>query len=253
MMQGRDLVHLLGRRLVLQELEPLGAQHDGPRRRREVLAHLEVRALDLRRHALVVADVVDQVLHPAHEALAARLVRLLQRGGIADQGIGRRDCARQDAAQEARTLALAPVGIAVDDTVDRVAEGEVALRSALVDRMLAPGRVGEPPILRGHLARRLSRHDLEPLAVHARGFARHRQRIHCGRRLDQAARREHADVLAATHDLRHVAVPVLGCRLALCHGHDLLVQGYFPSSIFAIWLRCTSSGPSARRSMRAVA
>ena len=66
MIERRYLVHLLGRRLVLQELESLGAQHDSARRCREVLADLEVRALDLRRHALVVAHVVDQVLHAAH-------------------------------------------------------------------------------------------------------------------------------------------------------------------------------------------
>ena len=70
--QRRDLAHLRGRRLVMQELESLGAQHDRARRRGDVLADLEVRALDLRRHAVVVAEIVDQVLRAPYQALAAR-------------------------------------------------------------------------------------------------------------------------------------------------------------------------------------
>src|SRR4030095_15037596 len=97
---------------------------------------------DLRRHALVVANVADQVLDAADKALAAGLVRLLQRRWIADERVRGRHRARQDAGEETRALPLAPVWRALDDAVDRVAEREIALSRPLIDRMLAPRRVG---------------------------------------------------------------------------------------------------------------
>ena len=84
--QDRRLVDRLGRGRVLDQLHQPVAVDDLARGRREVLAELELRRVDLARPAAVVDDVVDEVRQPADDARAAGLERPLERGRVARAG-----------------------------------------------------------------------------------------------------------------------------------------------------------------------
>lgn len=96
----------------------------------------------------VVPDVTGPVAHSAGKILATSVERLLERRGIADERIGGRDRAPDDADRETGLLCR-PRGrlYGIGQVVEARREGEVGLPDPLVDRVLAPRRLGEAPVL----------------------------------------------------------------------------------------------------------
>src|SRR5208283_3550506 len=88
--QQRTAVHLFGGRRVLDQLQHVAREDDGPRREGEIAAHLELAGVYLRGQAAVAEQVVDHVPQAARHAAAARLQQLAQRSRIAEQRVGRR-------------------------------------------------------------------------------------------------------------------------------------------------------------------
>ena len=86
--QQRGGVHLLGLRLVLQQLHEVVAEHHLRGRDGEVAAHLEAAGVDLARTAAVVAHVVEELPRARDEAPPTRVERPLERGGVRRQEVG---------------------------------------------------------------------------------------------------------------------------------------------------------------------
>ena len=145
----RPLVHALGLRRVLDELESLAAVHHGAGRHREILADLELALVDLARHAEIVGEIVDEILQAVEQALAARLGDPLQRARIAEQRIRRRESFGEQLQHEARALAVVGGGVgAIEHAIQHVAPGDEALHEPLVVAALLPDDVAEAAVAR---------------------------------------------------------------------------------------------------------
>src|SRR5262249_55373662 len=96
----------------------------------------------------VAREVADEILQPMHEAYAAGVDELLQRRGIACQRVGRRHRVYDQRDDEARPFGIALVELdLVQETVECVAPGEVALRQRAASQVLFPGRIGKALVL----------------------------------------------------------------------------------------------------------
>ena len=143
-------------RRVLDQLENLGPVNDRAGRRRDGLADLERRAVDHRRHAVVVEHVAGHVGQPAADTDTAGVEHALERGGIGDEGVGRRHGLPDQDPREARPLAVqAREAEIVDEAVDPGAAVEIALHRRLEQGVLLPRRIGKSLIA-------LLRRDLRP-------------------------------------------------------------------------------------------
>ena len=89
--QQRDLVHLLGGRGELQQLQDVVLVDDLARRCGDILADLELLHVGLADGQLAAAagQVLGEVLHPAHQALAAGGHGFAEGGGVRHQEVGR--------------------------------------------------------------------------------------------------------------------------------------------------------------------
>ena len=102
----------------------------------------------MRRQAAVAHQVADEILQSVQQAGAASVDQLLQRRRVAGERVGRRHRVHQQRDDEARALGVALVELGVvEEAVERVAPGQVALRQRPVGDALLPGRIGEALVL----------------------------------------------------------------------------------------------------------
>ena len=128
----------------------------------DILAQLERLLVDLADHALVVDDVVVGVLQALDQAEAAAVDQPLLGGGIADQGIGRGQPVDDDVGYEIGPVALQLVELQLFQPVlHTFLNRKVILRTGAEERVVLPGRILEPLVLRvgGQLA--LAGQDLD--------------------------------------------------------------------------------------------
>ncbi len=148
------VVDLLGLGSVLDEFDQLVAKDNGPGRRGEVDADLEARTVGLAWPAAVVAHVVEHVLRPANQALAAGVRRLAQRGRVSVQGVGRSECVEDELGGEAGLGVFDPFELrGVKEFVEVLTTEQVLLDEQDVQRVLAVGPVAEPFVALGRLDR----------------------------------------------------------------------------------------------------
>ena len=123
--------------------------HHRARSRREILADLELALVHLARHAEIVGEIVDEVLQPVEQALAARLGDPLQGARIAEQRIGRRESLGEQLQHEARAFAILGGGVGtIEYAIQHVAPGDETLHEPLVVAALLPDDVAETPVAR---------------------------------------------------------------------------------------------------------
>ena len=160
--QHRHLVHLGGRRPVLDQLEDVGAQHDRPRARRQVLADREAAGVDAGRQARRARDVAHERPRAACQVRPAVVDDLPQHRRVGEREVRRRERIQHVAGREARLSLVAPVELGVgDQAVDRGARREVRLQQRAQQRVRLPRAVGEAPVAGG-------RAQLGPAAGRAR-------------------------------------------------------------------------------------
>ena len=127
--QDRDRPHLRGRRLVLDELEALVAEHDGSRAQAEVAADGELADVDVGGQARRLAHVPGELPRAAHEVPTARVDRSLEHLGIDERSVGGRQRVDDALGDEAQLAVVGPVELGiVDDPVHRLVHGQVGLQ-----------------------------------------------------------------------------------------------------------------------------
>ena len=210
----RPAMNMGRRRCVLDELEHVVAEHDGPRRRREVFANGERTRIDLFRQPAAARNVVDEVGKAAQHARSLRRGELAQRGGVAGQRIGGRERVDQKRRRESGALRVQRVHVrVVDATVERGAERHVGLQKPLVPRVVGPRGVGEAAIAGRGRQRGTSGQDAREVARQFCGL------LSDGAWLPREVRHESCrstrDILAAHADQR-----IRGQRVLCCHFGD---------------------------------
>ena len=162
--EDRDLPHLRGRRLVVDELEPLVAEHDGSRAQGEVAADGELADVDVGGQAGRLPHVVGELARAAHEAPPARVDRSLEHRGIDERSVGGRQRVDDVLGDEVQLAVIGPVELGiVDEPAHRVVHGEVGLQQPVVDPALRPGGVDEPAVAARRLQLRAAGDDLREL------------------------------------------------------------------------------------------
>ena len=140
-------MNLLGLRCVLDDLDQIVAEHDLAVGRGHVLAEGERVAIHLEWNSLAMHQIIHRELRAAEQARATGVERAHQDARI-DQEI--RWCERIE--HQVRELAGLGVGhgialACVDEIIDVLAGGEVALQQREVGRILFPCGVGEASVL----------------------------------------------------------------------------------------------------------
>ena len=162
--EDRDLPHLRGRRLVLDELEALVAQHDGSRGQAEVAADGELADVDVGGQARRLPHVPGELPRAAHEVPPARVDRSLEHLGIDERSVGGRQRVDDVLGDEAQLAVIGPVELGiVDDPVHRLVHGQVGLQQPAVDPAVGPGGVEEPAVAARGLELRAAGDDLREL------------------------------------------------------------------------------------------
>ena len=145
--QQRHLADLRGLRLVLDELEDVGAHDDRSRGEREVLAHCEPAHVDRRGQP---REVVQEVARAPDQVLASLVDARLDDRRVGPGEVRRRERIEEVARGEPRLALGAPVDVGVgDQAVDRLARGEVGLHEPPEQPARLPGRIGEAPVALG--------------------------------------------------------------------------------------------------------
>ncbi len=143
----RDRADGRRRRLVLEELEDLGAEHHRPGRRADRLTEAERAAVDRLRHGAVVDDVVGQ--RPGTLRQAGPLGRHggAERSRVADEAVGGGQGVDHLTDHEpGPLLALVVEPEPADGVVGHGRGAEVPLEHPPVDRVGGPGGVGEAAV-----------------------------------------------------------------------------------------------------------
>jgi PucR-like helix-turn-helix protein len=150
--QQRSLSHLIGRGLVLDQLEHVRAEHDRPGGDRDVAADLELADVDRRRQPRRGVQIVDEMTGAADEVAAAGIDHLLDHGRIGPGEVGRGQRVEHVPDREPRAPLGAPVDLGVgDQPVDGLADRQVTLEQPPEQPAALPGGVREPPVsLGGH-------------------------------------------------------------------------------------------------------
>ena len=147
--QQRDLVHVLGLRHVLQDLDQIVAVDHFGRGGGQVAADLERARVHLPRAAVVVQHVVDEVAPPVQQAAAPGVQRPFQDGRVGRRKVGRRQRVVQERERQLGLAGLDPVQVGDRQQVQPVLPpGQVRLPQPPVRRVLLPGRVEEPLVPR---------------------------------------------------------------------------------------------------------
>jgi hypothetical protein len=143
-------VHLLALGLVLDQLDEVAAVDHGTGRGCHVHPDLEAGGVHLRGPAAVVPDVVDHVAQAAHQALAAGVERLPDRGRVAGQRVRGREHVEDELRGEPSLDVLAGVQLrGVQQLVDQLVGQQVLLLEEEVQRVLRIGQVLEPLVTLG--------------------------------------------------------------------------------------------------------
>ena len=153
---------------------------------------------------------------PVDQAAALGLARLAECGGVAEQRVGRRDGIGRQVGEELRPQAGLVVDVEiVDEAIDLLVEGEVALRQSLIDRMIGPGIVGESPILRSRSDLRGAHRDAGLLGHEVGGTPRNDLGL-CGSRAQEAQPgRQDLGRLQADREVRGDGIDRRGDQLAI--------------------------------------
>ena len=170
----------IGLRRVLNELEGFAAEDHRARRDGEILADLEFPIVHLARHAEIVGQVVDEILHAVQQALAAGFGNALQRSRVAEQRIGRRESFGEQLQHEAGALAVlgGRVG-AIEHAIQHRAPGDEALHEPLVVTIFLPDHVAESPVARIGSDLRTAHRDVDGLAREGEVLFDEHLRIYC--------------------------------------------------------------------------
>jgi len=152
--QHRGLAHLVGLRVVLEELVHLGARHDGTGCGGEVLADGEARGVHGRGQYRAGPEVLEEVAQTLHEVQPTGVD-----GGFEDGGVGQREVRRRQRLDhvpsgEAQALLGAPVEVGLsDETVDGLSGRHVGLHQPVKGRVVLPRGVLEASVtlLRAHV------------------------------------------------------------------------------------------------------
>ena len=166
--QQRPPLHGFGRRRVLDQLDQIVLVDDLARRRRDVLADLE------RRHvghadmqpALAALEIVEQVLQPVQQVLAAAFDRRAQHLGIGHHEIRRRQRVDELARIEidlARGALVEPFDL-LDRALHPARGQQIALLDEVEQRVVAPRLVAKAAVLGGRLDDRLGLAAEKPLS-----------------------------------------------------------------------------------------
>ena len=146
--QQRDLVDLLRRRPVLDELEDLRVEHDRARGGGEVAPHLELRRVDALRQPRRPGDVGREAPRAADQVRAALVDDRAQDGRVRQREVRGRDGVEHVARREARLTLRLPVELGVrDQAVDGLARRQVALHHPAEQPVLLPGGVREAAVV----------------------------------------------------------------------------------------------------------
>ncbi len=168
-------VHHFGRRRVLQELAHLVAEHHGAGGEGQVAAHHQVVPVDQTGEAPVGQDVAGNIPHAFHDAPPARLVGALDDVGIEEREVGRRQRRAQQDRSQLGPLFHPPFEVGVIDQIEcRARAGEIGLAHAVIERVLLPGPVLEPPVLGLRGDRGLSHSDFRHFDAETGQTARQR-------------------------------------------------------------------------------
>jgi hypothetical protein len=145
--EQRDLAHARATRLVVDELEDIGAEDHCSGADREVLANRERRGVDARGKARRAGEVAKQLTHPTGQTCAAVIDDVLEHGGVGPREVRRRERV-EDVGRGEPGLALGPpVGVGVgDQPVDRDAGGEIRLQQPPQQPVGLPCLVGEASV-----------------------------------------------------------------------------------------------------------
>ena len=162
--EDRNLPHLRGRRLVLDELEALVAEHDGSRGQGEVAADGELADVDVGGQARRLPHVPSELPRPAHEVPPARVDRSLEHLGIDERSVGGRQRVDDVLRDEAQLAVIGPVELGIaDDPVHRLVHGQIGLQQPAVDPAGGPCGVEEPAVAARGLELRAAGDDLREL------------------------------------------------------------------------------------------
>ncbi len=144
----RHPVDRLGLRRILDELHEVVAEHDLPRRHREVLADGERAARHLAGKPPVRGDVVQEVAQSADQAQAAGVERLLPGRRAGPEEVGGREPVHREFGEESDLLALDLVQArGRHHVLDPAPAEQVGLEEHEEGGIARPRRVAEAPIL----------------------------------------------------------------------------------------------------------
>ena len=175
--EQRGRVDLRRLRRVLQQFHQVVAIDDLGGRGREVLSDGEFAGVNLPGTAVVVEQVVGEVVCALSQARAAGFDGAFKRGGVGQQEIGRGECVHHQPGQQAcfRLLDSLEPGRG-DQLVHELGERLVVHPQRVESRVLRPGAVGEAAILRVELHGRRGRGS-HPARQRDRGYFREVQRV----------------------------------------------------------------------------
>ena len=134
--------------MILDQLEHLVLEHDGPRGGRQILADLEGLHIDLGGHTPIIGQVFEHVGEAFHQAGSARLVHLLHSRWIAQQRVSRGHGIGEEREDEARPVGILFVQICiVNKGIEALLPGQIGLHVHTVKGIRFPGLVGEAFVL----------------------------------------------------------------------------------------------------------
>ncbi|MNN40814.1 hypothetical protein D3C81_1549010 [compost metagenome] len=126
--------------------------------------------VDLAGQAIVVAQVIEQMLNALDQALAAGVVEFLDRQGI-EQGVGRRQGVVEQGEDKMRASSVVGVHLAfIDPVPDLLLPAQVGLQATTVEGVLAPGRVLEAGIAGVGLVQCIAKQYAPQLAAQGQGM-----------------------------------------------------------------------------------
>ncbi|MCY1266320.1 hypothetical protein D9M70_147280 [compost metagenome] len=142
-------MHLLGDRLVLDQLQHVVAKDHRALGHTKGLADLECTHVDLARHAAVMHQVLGQVREAVEQALATGFEEALDRRRVGRR-VGRGEGLGHEVDHEVPAAdVLGRQVTVVDPVVEFLAPRQVGLQITFVERVLAPGRIREATVIAG--------------------------------------------------------------------------------------------------------
>ena len=197
--QHRLLVHLLGRCVVLQQLEHRRTVHHLPRRDGDVAAHRESARVDHARDPRSRGDISDERAGASDPGTPTGVDRLLQRRG-GQRGVRRRHGIEDVVHDEAQPIDVAPRQVSVHQgLMSLLGHGQMRLYRSPVQRILRPRPVTEASVVlrRGEL--RDSDQDPNQFTGQLRAADRRQPRSPC-QTAGQAGRGSHGQAPAHATD-----------------------------------------------------